>query len=160
SAAIGYAEESGLSYEMGLIKNRYGGRTFIKPTQELCEQGVKMKLSPVRGIVEGKRVIMLDDSIVRGTRSKRIVRLLDEVGDNEVHVPIASPPIKYPCNYGIDMSTKDQLFAANFSHEEMVREMRADSLAFLSEAGLKKAIVCDDSMSQGICTACFTGEYP
>jgi len=160
SAAIGYAEESGLPYEMGLIKNRYVGRTFIKPTQELREQGVKMKLSPVRGIVEGKRVIMIDDSIVRGTTSKRIVRLLKEAGATEVHVRIASPPIKYPCNYGIDMSTKDQLFAANFSHEEMVREMGADSLAFLSEAGLKKAIVCDDSMNQGICTACFTGEYP
>src|SRR5699024_4680017 len=101
SAAIGYAEESGLPYEMGLIKNRYVGRTFIKPTQELREQGVKMKLSPVRGIVEGKRVIMIDDSIVRGTTSKRIVRLLKEAGATEVHVRIASPPIKYPCNYGI-----------------------------------------------------------
>src|SRR5699024_8441907 len=98
SAAIGYAEESGLPYEMWLIKNRYVGRTFIKPTQELREQGVKMKLSPVRGIVEGKRVSMIDDSIVRGTTSKRIVRLLKEAGATEVHVRIASPPIKYPCN--------------------------------------------------------------
>src|SRR5699024_457052 len=140
----GYAEESGLPYEMGLIKNRYVGRTFIKPTQELREQGVKMKLSPVRGIVEGKRVIMIDDSIVRGTTSKRIVRLLKEAGATEVHVRIASAQIKYPCNYGIDMSTKDQLFAANFIHEEMVRVMGANSFAFLPVAGLKKVIVRDD----------------
>src|SRR5690606_8376096 len=99
SAAIGYAEESGIPYELGLIKNRYIGRTFIQPTQSLREQGVKMKLSPVRGVVEGKRVIMVDDSIVRGTTSRRIVNMLKEAGAVEVHVVISSPPIKHPCFY-------------------------------------------------------------
>lgn len=106
SAAIGYAEQTGIPYEIGLIKNRYTGRTFIQPSQELREQGVKMKLSPVRAIVEGKRVIMIDDSIVRGTTCKRIVRMLKEAGAKEVHVRIASPSITNPCYYGIDMSTK------------------------------------------------------
>ena len=105
SAAIGYAEASGIPYELGLIKNRYVGRTFIQPTQALREQGVKMKLSPVRGVVEGKRVIMVDDSIVRGTTSRRIVRMLRDAGATEVHVVISSPPIKNPCFYGIDTST-------------------------------------------------------
>src|SRR5699024_9373971 len=115
SAAIGYAESIGLPYEMGVIKNRYIGRTFIQPSQELREQGVKIKLSPVRGVVAGKRVVMIDDSIVRGTTSKRIVRMLREAGAKEVHVRISSPTIKNPCFYGIDMSTKKELFAANHS---------------------------------------------
>src|SRR5699024_5892055 len=106
---IGYAEQINLPYEMGVIKNRYVGRTFIQPSQELREQGVKMKLSPVRGIVEGKRVILIDDSLVRGTTCKRIVRMLKEAGAKEVHVRIASPPIKNPCYYGIDMSTREEL---------------------------------------------------
>ncbi len=106
SAAIGYAEATGIPYELGLIKNRYVGRTFIQPSQELREQGVKMKLSAVRGVVEGKRVVMIDDSIVRGTTSKRIVRMLREAGATEVHVRIASPPLKYPCFYGIDIQTR------------------------------------------------------
>src|SRR5699024_1146781 len=118
SSAIGYAEASGLPYEMGVIKNRYVGRTFIKPTQELREQGVKLKLSPVRGIVRGKRVVLIDDSIVRGTTSKRIVRMIKEAGAKEVHVRIASPPIKHPCFYGIDMSTEKELMAARFSRSE------------------------------------------
>ena len=105
SAAIGYAEATGIPYELGLIKNRYVGRTFIQPSQELREQGVKMKLSAVRGVVE-KRVVMIDDSIVRGTTSKRIVRMLREAGATEVHVRIASPPLKYPCFYGIDIQTR------------------------------------------------------
>ena len=104
SAAIGYAEAAGIPYEMGLIKNRYVGRTFIQPSQSLREQGVKMKLSPVREVVEGKRVIMVDDSIVRGTTSRRIVRMLKDAGAKEVHVVISSPPIKNPCFYGIDTS--------------------------------------------------------
>ncbi|WP_188455096.1 amidophosphoribosyltransferase [Virgibacillus oceani] len=160
SAAIGYAEQSGLPYELGLIKNRYVGRTFIQPSQDLREQGVKMKLSPVRGIVEGKRVIMIDDSIVRGTTSKRIVRMLKDAGALEVHVRIASPPITNPCYYGIDMSTKEELIAANYSLYGMAKLIGADSLAYLSEEGLKRAIVREDLPHQGICTACFTGEYP
>ena len=111
SAAIGYAEATGIPYEMGLIKNRYVGRTFIQPSQSLREQGVKMKLSPVRGVVEGKRVVMVDDSIVRGTTSRRIVKMLKEAGATEVHVVISSPPIKNPCFYGIDTSTKEELIA-------------------------------------------------
>lgn len=160
SAAIGYAEQCGLPYEMGVIKNRYVGRTFIQPSQELREQGVKMKLSPVRGIIEGKRVVMIDDSIVRGTTCKRIVRLLKEVGAKEVHVRIASPRIENPCYYGIDMSTKEELIAANYSTEEIADLIEADSVRFLSTEGLNKAIVKDDSIDQGICNACFTGNYP
>lgn len=161
SAAIGYAEEAGLPYELGLIKNRYVGRTFIKPSQELREQGVKMKLSAVRGVVEGKRVVMVDDSIVRGTTSKRIVRLLKDVGAKEVHVRISSPPITHPCYYGIDTSTKEELIAANHSIEEMREMMGADSLRFLSIEGLIKGIGRDtDEPNGGQCLACFTGNYP
>ncbi|SHF82285.1 amidophosphoribosyltransferase [Ornithinibacillus halophilus] len=160
SAAIGFAEQSGIPYEIGLIKNRYIGRTFIQPSQELREQGVKMKLSPVRGIVEGKRVIMIDDSIVRGTTSKRIVRMLKKAGAKEVHVRIASPAITDPCYYGIDMSTKQELIAANYSLDEIGKLIGADSIAYLSAKGLEKAIVERNSLNQGICMACMTGEYP
>lgn len=160
SAAIGYAEQCGLPYEMGLIKNRYVGRTFIQPTQELREQGVKMKLSPVRGIVEGKRVVMIDDSIIRGTTSMRIVRMLKEAGAKEVHVRIASPPAKNPCFYGIDMSTREELIAANRTVEEIANLICADSLAFLTPEGMEKAIVQQTTLNQGVCQACFTGQYP
>jgi len=160
SAAIGYAEQTGLPYEMGLIKNRYVGRTFIKPSQEMREQGVKMKLSPVRGIVEGKRVVMIDDSIVRGTTSIRIVKMLKEAGAKEVHVRIASPPIKNPCYYGIDMSTREELIAANKEIEDIRAVLEADSVAYLSPEGLEKAIVKDKTINQGICNACMTGQYP
>ena len=115
SAASGFAEEAGLPYEMGLIKNQYVARTFIQPTQELRERGVKMKLSAVRGVVEGKRVAIIDDSIVRGTTSMQIVRMLKEAGAKEVHMRIASPPLKFPCFYGIDISTRSELMAANYS---------------------------------------------
>ncbi|MFD1037110.1 amidophosphoribosyltransferase [Virgibacillus byunsanensis] len=160
SAAIGYAEQSGIPYELGLIKNRYVGRTFIQPSQELREQGVKMKLSPVRGIVDGKRVVMIDDSIVRGTTSKRIVRMLKEAGAKEVHVRIASPPIENPCYYGIDISTREELIAANNSVDEICDLIGADSVAYLSTDGLENAIVKDKTINQGICNACFTGNYP
>ena len=160
SAAIGYAEESGLPYEMGILKNRYVGRTFIQPSQELREQGVKMKLSPVRGIVEGKRIVMIDDSIVRGTTSKRIVKMLKQAGAKEVHVRIASPSIQHPCYYGIDMSTRKELIAANNSPEEICEIIGADSIAYLSERGLEQAIVKDKTINQGVCMACMTGRYP
>ncbi|MCA0970610.1 amidophosphoribosyltransferase [Halobacillus litoralis] len=161
SAAIGYAEEAGIPYELGLIKNRYVGRTFIQPSQELREQGVKMKLSPVRGIVEGKRVVMVDDSIVRGTTSRRIVKMLKDAGAKEVHVRIASPPIKNPCYYGIDTSNSGELIAANHSIEEMEEIIGADSLSFLTPDGLNKAIYQgEDSLEHGGCMACFTGNYP
>ncbi|MCU9614313.1 amidophosphoribosyltransferase [Caldibacillus lycopersici] len=161
SAAIGYAEESGIPYELGLIKNRYVGRTFIQPSQSLREQGVKMKLSPVRGVVEGKRVIMVDDSIVRGTTSKRIVTMLKDAGATEVHVVISSPPIKNPCFYGIDTSSYEELIAADRSVEEIRQIIGADSLTFLSVEGLLKAIGRQEpGETRGQCLACFTGKYP
>ncbi|WP_062106214.1 amidophosphoribosyltransferase [Bacillus niameyensis] len=161
SAAIGFAEKAGIPYEMGLIKNRYVGRTFIKPSQELREQGVKMKLSPVRKVVEGKRVIMVDDSIVRGTTSKRIVTMLKEAGALEVHVCISSPPMKHPCFYGIDVSTHEELMASAHSVEEMREIIGADSLTFLSVEGMLEAIGRKGiDKNCGQCLACFTGEYP
>ncbi|PTL39199.1 amidophosphoribosyltransferase [Alkalicoccus saliphilus] len=161
SAAIGYAEQSGIPYELGLIKNRYVGRTFIQPSQALREQGVKMKLSAVRGVVEGKSVVMVDDSIVRGTTARRIVKLLKEAGAKEVHVRISSPPIINPCYYGIDTSTKGELIAASRSTEEIREEMGADSLAYLSISGLTEGIGRpDEGPDCGQCLACFTGQYP
>jgi amidophosphoribosyltransferase len=161
SAAIGYAEAAGIPYEMGLIKNRYVGRTFIQPSQSLREQGVKMKLSPVRGVVEGKRVIMVDDSIVRGTTSKRIVRMLKEAGATEVHVVISSPPIQNPCFYGIDTSTREELIASSHSVEEIRQLIEADSLTFLSVEGMVEAIGRqEEGETRGSCLACFTGKYP
>ena len=161
SAAIGYAEESGIPYEMGLIKNRYVGRTFIQPSQSLREQGVKMKLSPVRGVVEGKRVIMVDDSIVRGTTSRRIVNMLKDAGATEVHVVISSPPIKNPCFYGIDTSTREELIASEHSVEEIRELIGADSLTFLSVEGMLEAIGRQEpGETRGQCLACFTGKYP
>lgn len=130
SAAIGYAEAAGLPYELGLIKSRYVGRTFIEPSQSLREQGVKLKLSAVRGVVEGKRVVMVDDSLVRGTTGRRITTLLREAGAREVHVLIASPTIQYPCYYGMDTLSTDELAAANHSVEELRQMMNADSLGF------------------------------
>lgn len=161
SAAQGYAEASGIPYELGLIKNRYVGRTFIQPSQSLREQGVKMKLSPVRGVVEGKRVIMVDDSIVRGTTSRRIVQMLKDAGAKEVHVVIGSPPIKYPSYYGIDISTTEELIAANYSVEEMRELIGADSLTFLSVDGMIDAIGrLGEGGSAGYNLCCFTGDYP
>ncbi|OLS40870.1 amidophosphoribosyltransferase [Bacillus sp. MRMR6] len=161
SAAIGYAEASGIPYEMGLIKNRYVGRTFIQPSQSLREQGVKLKLSAVRGVVEGKRVVMVDDSIVRGTTSRRIVTLLKEAGATEVHVVITSPPIKNPCFYGIDTSTKEELIASDKSVEEIRQLIGADSLTFISVDGMVKAIGQQEGAgTNGYCLGCFTGNYP
>lgn len=161
SAAIGYAEATGIPYELGLIKNRYVGRTFIQPSQALREQGVKMKLSAVRGIVEGKRVVMVDDSIVRGTTSRRIVNLLREAGAKEVHVRISSPPIKNPCFYGIDTSSSSELIAARHSIEEIREIIGADSLSFLSVEGITQGIGKEAPNGKcGQCLACFTGDYP
>ncbi|WP_026691237.1 amidophosphoribosyltransferase [Alteribacter aurantiacus] len=161
SAAIGYAEQAGIPYELGLIKNRYVGRTFIQPSQQLREQGVKMKLSAVRGVVEGKRVVMVDDSIVRGTTSRRIVQLIKEAGAKEVHVRISAPPIKNPCFYGIDTSTTGELIASSRSVEEIEAEIGADSLRYLSVEGLMEGIGRPKEMENcGQCLACFTGNYP
>lgn len=162
SAAIGYAEASGIPYEMGLIKNKYVGRTFIQPTQELREQGVKMKLSAVSSIVKDKKVIMIDDSIVRGTTSKRIVKMLKEAGAQEVHVKIASPAIKFPCFYGVDTSTFEELISNRLDVNELCDYIEADSLAFISENGLYEAIYDSklDINKCGLCMACFNGIFP
>lgn len=162
SAAIGYAEQTGIPYELGLIKNKYTGRTFIQPSQELREQGVKMKLSAVRRVVEGKRVVMIDDSIVRGTTSRRIVNLLREAGATEVHVRITSPPFKNPCFYGIDTPSRAELIASSKSIEEIRKEINADSLEFLSAEGLISAVKGDNAKDYkgGLCMACFDNDYP
>ena len=163
SAAIGYAEATGIPYEMGLIKNKYVGRTFIQPTQELREKGVRMKLSAVNEIVGGKRIVLIDDSIVRGTTSKRIVQLLKEAGASEVHVRIASPAIKFPCYYGVDISTYEELISNRLNVAELAEFINADSLAFLSLDGLQNALLTtkygDDCHKKRYCTACFNGEY-
>ncbi|MDL2308856.1 amidophosphoribosyltransferase, partial [Bacteroidales bacterium OttesenSCG-928-C03] len=155
SAAIGYSEESGIPYEMGLIKNKYVGRTFIQPSQEMREKGVRLKLTPVRSLVSGKRVILIDDSIVRGTTSKRIIRLLKEAGASEVHVRIASPPMRHPCFYGIDTSTYEELISARNNVDEVCKIIEADSLNFLQEDALLEAANRPD-----LCLACFNGSYP
>ena len=155
SAAQGYAEASGLPYEMGLIKNKYIGRTFILPTQALREKGVKMKLSPVKSIVKGKRVVLVDDSIVRGTTSLKIVKMLREAGAAEVHVRIASAPLKYTCYYGVDVHTPEELISNSNSVEKVCELIGADTLAFLSHEGMFKAGRRDD-----LCIACFNHEYP
>ena len=161
SAAMGFAEESGLPNEMGLIKNQYIQRTFIQPTQELREQGVRMKLSAVSGVVKGKRVVMIDDSIVRGTTSRRIVKLLKEAGATEVHVAIASPALAYPCFYGIDIQSREELIAANHTVEETCEIIGADSLTYLSIDGLIDSIGIDtDAPNGGLCVAYFDGKYP
>ena len=156
SAAMGYSEESGIPYEMGLVKHKYMGRTFIQPVQEMRELGVKMKLSPVRSIVKGKRIALVDDSIVRGTTSLKIVKLLREAGATEVHVRIASPMMKYPCFYGVDTSTPEQLLCSHRTLEQACKAIGADSLGYLSpESTRESCFGCADP-----CQACFTGEYP
>jgi amidophosphoribosyltransferase len=161
SAAIGYAEQTGIPYELGLIKNKYTGRTFIQPSQELREKGVKMKLSAVRKVVEGKRVVMIDDSIVRGTTSLRIVNLLQEAGALEVHVRITSPPFANPCFYGIDTPDRRDLIAHSRTVEEIRQEINADSLYFLSQEGLIEAIGGHDGeRDRGLCLGCFSNDYP
>jgi len=155
SAAQGYAEASGLPYEMGLIKNKYIGRTFILPTQSLREKGVKMKLSPVRSIVKGKRVVLVDDSIVRGTTSMKIVKMLREAGASEVHVRIASAPLKYTCFYGVDVHTPEELISNSNSVEKVCELIGADSLAFLSHEGMLAA-----GRREDLCLACFNHKYP
>lgn len=161
SAAMGFAEESGLPNEMGLVKNQYTQRTFIQPTQELREQGVRMKLSAVSGVVKDKRVVMIDDSIVRGTTSRRIVKLLREAGAKEVHVAIGSPELKYPCFYGIDIQTRRELISANHSAEEVCDIIGADSLTYLSLDGMIDSIGLEtDAPNGGLCVAYFDGKYP
>jgi amidophosphoribosyltransferase len=156
-AANGYAQASGIPKDDGLIKNRYVARTFIQPGQELRKHGLRMKFNPLPEIVGGQRVVVVDDSIVRGNTTRQIVRMLRDAGASEVHMRISAPPIRHPCHYGIDMSTTQEMIAHGRSVEEVARELDCDSLAYLSLEGLYEAIGMDRATH---CDACFTGEYP
>jgi len=157
SAATGYAEQAKIPYEIGLVKNRYIGRTFITPGQSVREIGVKIKLNPLKRVICGKRVVMVDDSIVRGTTSKYIVNLFRAAGATEVHVRISSPPYRFPCYYGIDTSSKGELIAANRKEEEIRAAIGADTLRFLELQDLEDVL---GAKVGNLCTACFTGQYP
>ena len=156
AAALGYAEQSGIPFELGIIRNHYVGRTFIEPTQEIRDLKVKMKLNPIKEVIEGKRLIVIDDSIVRGTTSKKIVNILKEFGAKEVHMRISAPPTTGPCYYGVDTPTKEGLIASKMSIEETREYIGADTLAYLSIEGLLRSVGND----QSYCMACFDGNYP
>jgi amidophosphoribosyltransferase len=156
-AAVGYALESKIPFHLGLIRNHYIGRTFIEPSQAIRNFGVKLKLNPVRGLIEGKRVVLVDDSIVRGTTSRKIVRMVQEAGAREVHVRISCPPTISPCYYGVDTPTKEELIASSNTPEEICRFLGADSLGYVSLPALRQA-VRDDAGT--FCTSCYTGNYP
>jgi amidophosphoribosyltransferase len=157
SAAIGYAAESNIPYKQALIRNHYVGRTFIEPSQEIRDFGVKLKLNPVRHLLEGKRVILVDDSLVRGTTSRKIVRMVRQAGAREVHLRISCPPTISPCYYGVDTPSQNELIAAQHSIEGIRQYVEADSLGYLSLESLHRAV---DDKSQRFCYACYTGEYP
>lgn len=156
-AAIGFSKASDIPYGEGLIKNRYVGRTFIQPTQSMRESGIRMKLNPLKDVLQGKRVIIVDDSIVRGTTSRKIVKALRDAGATEVHMRISSPPVTHPCFYGIDTDSQDQLIAATKPVEEIAKQIGVDSLAYLSWRGMLEATGEDPN---SFCSACFTGDYP
>src|SRR5690349_323448 len=158
TAAVGYADQSGIPFRFALIRNHYVGRTFIEPSQSVRDFGVKLKLNPVRSLLEGKRVVLIDDSIVRGTTSKKIVRVIRNAGAKEVHMRISCPPTISPCFYGVDTPSRVELIAANKSVDEIRGFIGADSLSYLSLDGLKKA--CGDGEKTTYCTACYTGVYP
>ncbi|HUB51755.1 MAG TPA: amidophosphoribosyltransferase [Terracidiphilus sp.] len=158
TAALGYAEEARIPFRLGLIRNHYVGRTFIEPEQRVRDFGVRLKLNPVRNLLEGRRVVLIDDSIIRGTTSRKIVRMVRGAGAAEVHLRISCPPTISPCFYGVDTPSKRDLIAANNSVEEIRRFIEADSLAYLSLDGLLKA--CKTEPTMGYCTACYTGNYP
>ena len=157
TAALGYATESGIPYRQALIRNHYVGRTFIEPSQAIRDFGVKLKLNPVRSLLEGKRVVLIDDSIVRGTTSRKIVRMVRQAGAREVHMRVSCPPTVSPCFYGVDTPTKSELIAANSSVEEIRRFVEADTLAYLSLDNLRNAVT---DTNDEFCYACYTGKYP
>jgi amidophosphoribosyltransferase len=161
-SAMGYSEEAGIAYELGIIRNHYIGRTFIEPTDQIRHLGVKLKHNVSRSIIQGKRVILVDDSIVRGTTSLKIVEMMRAAGAREVHMRIASPPTTNSCFYGVDTPEKEELLAANQSVEQMAKTIKADSLAFLSIDGLYRAMGLSgrERINPGYCDACFTGDYP
>ncbi|MEI6305954.1 MAG: amidophosphoribosyltransferase, partial [Deltaproteobacteria bacterium] len=156
-AAMGYAEESGIPFEQGLIRNHYVGRTFIEPAQSIRHFGVKIKLNPVREILKDKRVVVIDDSIVRGTTSRKIVKMVRNAGAREVHMRISSPPTSYPCYYGIDTPNRKELISSSHTVDEICRYITADSLSYLSEEGLVGSVGVSGT---SFCKACFAGEYP
>ncbi|MEX2376302.1 MAG: amidophosphoribosyltransferase, partial [Dehalococcoidia bacterium] len=159
SAAVGYSYQSGIRYSYGLIKNRYVGRTFIEPDQRFRDLGVRNKFNPLPEVLSGKRVVVVDDSIVRGTTTPHIVSLLRKAGAAEVHVRICAPPIDHTCHFGVDMATRSELIAANHSVEDIRKLINADSLGYLSVEGLHGA-VNGDPEGKDYCNACFTGDYP
>lgn len=156
-AAIGYAAESGIQFAQGLTKNAYVGRTFIQPSQTLRQLGIRLKLNPLREVIRGKRLVVVDDSIVRGNTQRALVRMLREAGAAEVHVRISSPPVRWPCFYGIDFATRAELIATGLGAEEVGRSIGADSLGYISLAGMVEAT---EQPTTRLCTACFTGDYP
>jgi amidophosphoribosyltransferase len=156
-AAIGYAEESGIPYGQGMVKNSYVGRTFIQPNQTIRQLGIRLKLNPLKHVVAGKRLVVVDDSIVRGNTQRALIRMLREAGAAEIHVRISSPPVKWPCFYGIDFATRAELIANGLSVEDIAQSIGADSLGYISTAGMIEAT---DQPVENLCTACFSGEYP
>ena len=158
TAAVGYSNESGIPFSFGLIRNHYVGRTFIEPEQRVRDFGVRLKLNPVQHLLKGKRVVLIDDSIVRGTTSRKIVRMVRDAGATEVHLRISCPPTISPCFYGVDTPSKKHLIAANKSVQEIREYIGADSLSYLSLGGLKRA--CAEGENTSYCTACYTGKYP
>ena len=157
AAAVGYAQESGIPYSEGLVKNRYVGRTFIEPDQRFRELGVRMKFNPLPEVIAGKRVVIVDDSIVRGTTTPHVVGMVRKAGATEVHMRVCAPPIRFPCHFGVDMATRRELLAANLSEEEIRQFIGADTLGYLSIEGLLKTV---GGSLNTFCAACFTGQYP
>jgi amidophosphoribosyltransferase len=166
AAAVGYARESGIPYSEGLIKNRYVGRTFIEPEQRMRDLGVRQKFNPLADVIKGQRLVVVDDSIVRGTTTPHVVGLLRKAGAKEVHMRVCAPPIKYPCYMGVDMASQRELIAANQTVEEIREIIGANSLGYLSVEGLMKVAggpggaSLNSSKGKGFCDACFTGNYP
>jgi amidophosphoribosyltransferase len=158
-AAIGYASKQRVSFEMGLIRSHYVGRTFIEPQQSIRHFGVRLKLNPVETVLRGKRVVVIDDSIVRGTTSRKIVKMVRDAGAREVHLRISSPPTQWPCYYGIDTPTRRELIASSHSTEEIARYVTADSLGYLSLDGMLRAVSGPNGDPSSYCHACFSGDY-
>ncbi len=156
SAALGFSEESGIPFELGLLRNHYVGRTFIEPDQKDRDFGARMKYNPVREVLDGKRVVVVDDSLVRGTTSRSLVRMLRQSGASEVHFRIGSPPVRHPCFYGIDMPTRGELIGSRLDVPEIADKLGVDSLGYLSLEGMVSAV----ERSGPYCTACFSGDYP
>ena len=156
-AAIGYAQQCKLPLDLGLIRNHYVGRTFIEPQQSIRDFGVKIKLNPNRELLKGKRIVVVDDSVVRGTTSKKIVKMLRNAGAKEIHFRISSPPTNGPCHYGIDTPSKDELIASTHTHDEIREFIEADTLGYLSIEGMYRAV---NSPRNEYCDACFSGDYP